>query len=100
MNLQISSFSKNNFNISKISSNVSFGEYDGDDYSYSPRYISKAEYDVKKEIINEKYNNLRSSYLKDADDLEFSSVEVWKQLDNIEKMRDAELSRLASEYGV
>ena len=50
--------------------------------------------------INEKYNNLRSSYLKDADDLEFSSVEVWKQLDNIEKMRSAELSRLASEYAV
>ena len=98
MNLQVLPFSTNTFNILRSATKVSFGEYDGDYSSYLYQRISKSEYNAKKELINEKYDNKRSSLLQDADDLGLPSTEVWKQLDNIEKMRTAELERLKIDF--
>ncbi len=79
---------------------VSFGEYDGDFYDYSPHTITKSQYEAKKDIINEKYNNMRSSWLRDCDDLEIDNSAVWSRLNEIEKLRNRDLSALSREYRV
>lgn len=79
---------------------VSFGEIDGDFYDYSPRRISKEEYAVKKDIINEKYDRMRSSWLNDCDDLEINNSEVWNKLNKIEKRREMDLVELSRDYEV
>lgn len=78
---------------------VSFGEYDGDDYSYTPRHrMTNAQYETRKDIINDKYDSMRSSWLNNCDDLELSNTAVWRRLNEIEKMRNNALFELESEY--
>ena len=97
MNIGLLSINKYQGTNTKPVKKVSFGE--SEDYSdyYAPR-ITKSQYEAKKSIINEKYNNMRSSYLNDADDLEFDNSVVWQQLKRIEDMRDSELANLESEW--
>lgn len=97
MNLQVLPYSINSLNKFKNHSKVSFGEIDGDFYSSSSR-MSKTDYENKKNLINEKYDRKRSSWLQDADDLDIPSTEVWKQLNDIEEMRRLELKELETEY--
>ncbi len=74
----------------------SFGEYDGDDYSYSynKNHASESEIAVKKDLINEKYNRMRSSWIRDCEDLEFDNNVMWKRLREIEELRDRELAQI------
>lgn len=83
-----------------LTQKVSFGEIDGDFYDYSPRRISKEEYAVKKDIINKKYDNMRSSWLNDCEDLEINNSEVWNELNKIEKRREMDLVELSRDYEV
>lgn len=78
--------------------NISFGEIDGDYYSNSSFRMTKYEYEAKKDRINDKYDAQRSSLLQKADDIEMNATALWKELDRIEKLRNSELSALASEY--
>lgn len=99
--MRIGLVSFNNYQQNRLSAkpvkNVSFGEMDGDYYDYSPR-MTKSQYSARKDAINEKYDNMRSSYLSDADDLEFDNSVVWQHLHRIEQMRDRELAGLNANY--
>ena len=77
---------------------IAFGEIDGDFYNYSPCRISKEQYEAKKDIINEKYDKMRSSWLKDCDDLEINASATWDRLNQIEQCREMDLAELSREY--
>ncbi|MBO6272847.1 hypothetical protein J6O48_08735 [bacterium] len=98
MNIELLSINKYQLTNTKPVKKVSFGESEDYNDSYSAPRITKSQYEARKSIINEKYNNMRSSYLNDADDLEFDNSVVWQQLKRIEEMRDSELSSLESEW--
>ena len=91
----------NNYTQNRLSSkpikNVSFGELDGDFYEYRPR-MTRAQYEARKSSINEKYDNQRSEYLGNADDLGFGDSVVRQNLQRIEQMRSRELSNLEYDY--
>ena len=93
--MKVGLFSTNNCSqnsVKNVSKNISFGELDGDFYD-SPR-MTRYERKAREDRINEKYDRMRSSYLCDADDMDFSNSVVWQQLKNIEEMRRHELSQI------
>lgn len=90
------SYIKNNQSL--LTPKVSFGEYDGDFYDFSQPKMTKEQFEAKKASINEKYNNLRSAWLTDCDDLGISSSVAWMKLGQIEKLRYRDLSALQREY--
>lgn len=86
-------------NITKFSApKISFGELDGDFYDYVPCKMSKEQYAIKKMSINEKYDNMKSSWLSDCDDLEISNSAAWNRLKQIEQQRSRDLAILEQEY--
>lgn len=81
---------------------VTFGEFDGD-YCASSKYkikITKEEYEIKKDIINEKYKDMKHYWLDIGDDIGMNNVVLWEKLNNIEKQRRRELKILKDEYEI
>ena len=83
---------------SLLTPKVSFGEYDGDFYDFFQPKMTKEQFEAKKASINEKYDNLRSAWLADCDDLGINSSAAWMKLSQIEKLRYRDLSALQREY--
>ncbi len=83
-----------------LASKISFGELDGEPYSqwYSTPKMSRAEYNAKKSAINEKYDDKRSLWFHDADDIGIDNSAFYAQLSRIEELRNIELSKLEAEY--
>lgn len=77
---------------------ISFGEYDGDFYDSSSRKNLKEQYELKREMINEKYDRIRSSLLRDCDYLEISNPAIYNRLNQIEKQREIDLAELNNVY--
>ena len=85
-----------------LTQKVSFGENKENRHIWTTSKIklSKEEYQIRKDVINTKYNNMKEYWIGFYDDLKMDRIELAEKLTNIEKQRRREMTAFEESHCV